>query len=160
MLKPFHALLFAAATLTLPVSADADSNPTFGGGNTSGIRVEMVRHENNPAGSALSDWHLRLNNSQAVLHWVAIPFTHSQSSQLQSDATLSARVKSQKGPIKISPSAIIDSTNLRSGDEQASINLFAQGAGRASIELQVGIDQQHAAAGTHCTTVILSVTAP
>lgn len=158
MLKPLHILLLLIVPLAC--SADADDSYRYGGSG-SGIRVDVVRHDSGPlSGSASSDWHFRINRTQAILHWVAIPFAHADRPSFRSDAVLSAVVKNTTGPLQISPTAAQDRTALYSGDEEASIHMAAQGTGRATIELNVAIDGQHAAAGKHSTTVVLTVTAP
>ena len=107
-----------------------------------------------------SDWTFRMNRQHALLHWSTVPFQHTEASDVRTDASIAVKVKKVRGRVSVEPSFAKDRTRLGNKQETADVMLTAAGAGIAIVELNVGIDNQFAPAGKHCTTVILSVTAP
>jgi len=157
-MKPLKYLLlfFAVGALTNFVDA-ADGIHVRSGG----FRFDMVPVDPNATSSgpiAAADCVVRVQKKQALLHWATSPFVHVSNPELTSDAFLAATVTSQNGKIAVSPRRVIDRTNLSGGDDTAAIAMGVQGNGKAEIKLEVGIDEQGAAAGLHQTTVILTVT--
>lgn len=151
--------LLACAVSAFPFASVCAEDIGIGGG--SGIRVELIRHQDNPLTPyAGSTWNVRINRSAAVLHWVASSFVHTEATHIETDAILSAVVKKQVGAINIATQQSIDRTNISADDRNAAVTMVAQGAGIATIELQIGIEDTHACAGRHSTTVVLNVTAP
>jgi len=149
--------LIAFAALTSHVNAGDVVNI-----GSKGVRIKMVTKDKRGISSsrvAEADCDVRVNKGAAVLHWATSPFTHTTYPELTSDAILAATVMSQDGGVAVSPSRIVDRTNLSEGDETAAIAMGIQGSGRLKIDLQVGIDNPGAAGGMHSTTVILTVTA-
>lgn len=148
--------LLAIVTLTNFVNAGDSIN--IGG---KGFQVKMVPTDKNaisPGPVAEADCDVHVNKSDVILHWATRPFTHTTYPELTSDAVLAATVTQQTGKVAVSPSRIVDRTNISDRDNTAAIAMGIQGSGKLKIKLEVGIDNERAAGGKHSTTVVLTVT--
>ncbi len=108
--------------------------------------------------SAFSVCQCSFNDDQALLHWSCEPFSHSVSSTTRSDVTLSAAVTGGVGNMVVAPLTATDQTHYSSGDEAAEIAMTMEGTGAVEVTVQVAIDANSAVAGSHHTTVFLTVT--
>ncbi len=93
-----------------------------------------------------------------MLHWSCEPFSHAISSTSRSDVTLSAAVTGGAGNMVVTPMSATDQTHYSSGDEAAEIAMTMEGTGAVEVTIQVAIDANSAVAGSHHTTVFLTVT--
>ena len=148
-------LIAAVVAMTSLVSA----NDGFRVGS-SGVSVRMTSRDSATSSTtaAVSDWSVRTNVNQVVLHWNITPFVHLDDDAIQSDAMIAATVTNSLGPLQISPSRVSDRTNLSGGDREASVAMGLRRNGKANIQLRVGIDDRHAVAGRHHADVTLTLT--
>ena len=151
--------LFFLLALMLVCATNTGNATVFGrGGN--GIRIDVKHHDRNGMTPyAGSDWILRLNHRETMMHWQATPFVHKQQGELETDATLLMQVKKEQGLIELMPKRSIDRSRIVDGHD-AAVTMYSRGAGRATVEMQVGIDDLDVAAGDYQTVVTLSITAP
>ena len=151
-------ILIACMTVVALTSYVIADNGLFVGDR--GVRVSMTTRDDGTSqtNSAISDWAIKSNVNQVVLHWKTTPFVYVDHDEYKSDAFIAAVVTDRFGPIQVSPQASQDQTRLADGDEEASVAMGLRGNGKVNIQLQVGIDGQDAVAGRHCANVTLTLT--
>ena len=153
-----HRFLFvSAAAVALTSVVTANSGFTIGG---RGVRVSMTPRDRgaSPSPAAISDWDIRSNINQIVLHWNTTPFRHIDHDGIRSDASIAAVVTGQLGPVDVSPRRALARTDIARGKEEAAVAMGLRGNGKVKVQLKVAIDQQHAVAGKHCADVVLTLT--
>ena len=73
---------------------------------------------------------------------------------------MSVRVRETQGMVLAKPRFSQDQTDLARDRDRALIAIGMQGSGRVIADLELSLDTRSAAAGVHCTTVEVTVTAP
>ncbi len=107
---------------------------------------------------AQSNWLFRIQQKGVVLHWTCSSFTHSQNQKLRTDASIRAVVTEVQGPVQIQPVASEARTDVYHGKQATSFDMQMQGTGKLNVLLEISIDSENAAAGSHTATVELTVT--
>jgi hypothetical protein len=154
-LKHFAAMLVIAA---LTSGVDASDGIHFGG---NGFRLDMVPNDPDATSGtqvATATCEVKSSKGAVVLHWATSPFVHTALPEMQSDAFIAATVTRFVGKATVSPQRTIDRTDIAKGNDSAAVAMGIQGNARLSIQLEVGLENENAVAGKHCTTVVLTVT--
>lgn len=133
----------------------------FGMISTNFVQAEVVinfQPAQTSGTSAFSVCQCSFNNDHALLHWTCEPFSHALSGTTRSDATLTAVVTGGAGNLVVTPLSATDQTHYSSGDDAAEVAMTMEGTGAVEVTIQVAIDAEAAVAGSHHTTVFLTVT--
>lgn len=151
--------IIALIAIAASTSVVASSALHFGG---NGFRVDMVPVDANATSTnrvTQANCDVRVNRRELVLHWSATAFNHTDYPDLESDVYLAATVTRKVGQLVASPNRSVDQSDIVNDDRDAAVAIGIQGNGKLSVNLEVGIDDANAAAGKHCATVVMTVTA-
>lgn len=146
--------------LTLLAACTAIGAPWVTVSKGRGYLISMRHAPSTGSFAAVSNWNIRQQHGNLVLRWTCTPFHHVDDPSITNDAIISAHVTAVKGSIAATPSSDRDQTDIASNDRQASIDVQLQGTGKVDLDMHVELSDIHAAAGTHCSTVALTITAP
>ena len=149
-----------SAAIILLAACSAIAGPWINVGTGRGYRISMRHTQASDPLIAASQWRVHLQRGKLILRWTCTPFEHTEQPELVSNAVIQARVSSVQGPAAVKPHFARAKTNIASKGKRAGINMLMRGTGKVDLDMQVELSDSRAAAGTYCSTVVLTVTAP
>ena len=125
-----------------------------------GYRIQFRDLELDQPLTAVSQWSIRMQHGPMLLAWESTPFQHTDDPSILTDTSVSIVAHPTQGPIQITSLNGIDYTDVQRDDDTANVAIGLQGTGKVDIDMRVEMLAPEAPAGTYCSTVFLTITAP